>query len=197
MVAVTITGDALWDRIERAVEKVKVRLHLATSILSAAGIDYAVIGGNAVQMWVAQVDEAAVRNTRDVDLLLNRSDLPQATEVMRQNGFHYRHARGVDMFLDGPEASARDAVHVIFAEEKVKPLDLVPTPAISEVVMIHNTRVVSLPALVRMKLTAFRDKDRTHLRDLLELGLIDASWLDQIPEPLRPRLQELIETPEG
>ena len=27
-----------------------------------------------------------------------------------------------------------------------------------------------------MKLTSFRDKDRTHLRDLISVGLVDESW---------------------
>jgi hypothetical protein len=54
-------------------------------------------------------------------------------------------------------------------------------------------RVVTLDALVRMKLAAFRDKDRTHLRDLLELGLLD----DRVDPPLRPRLKLLLDTPEG
>src|SRR5437667_12862301 len=43
-------------------------------------------------------------------------------------------------------------------------------------------------AAVRMKLTSFRDKDRTHLRDLIEVGLIDQSWLARIPLGLQPRL---------
>ncbi len=58
-------------------------------------------------------------------------------------------------------------------------------------------RLISLDALVRMKLTAFRDKDRTHLRDLIELGLIDAAWLERLPLELRSRLKDLIEHPEG
>jgi hypothetical protein len=37
-------------------------------------------------------------------------------------------------------------------------------------------RILTLRALVQIKLTAFRDKDRTHLRDLLDVGLIDAVW---------------------
>ena len=40
-----------------------------------------------------------------------------------------------------------------------------------------------------MKLTDFRDKDRVHVRDLIEVGLVDAGWM--------PRLQELLDTPEG
>ena len=48
-----------------------------------------------------------------------------------------------------------------------------------------------------MKLNAFRDKDRVHVRDMLSLGMIDASWLDLYPEPLRQRLQQLLDDPNG
>jgi hypothetical protein len=48
-----------------------------------------------------------------------------------------------------------------------------------------------------MKLTSFRDKDRVHLRDLMDVGLVDASWLERVPATLRPRLQELLDNPEG
>ena len=47
-----------------------------------------------------------------------------------------------------------------------------------------------------MKLTSFRDKDRVHLRDMLSVGLIDASWLADLPIPLAERLRELIDNPE-
>jgi hypothetical protein len=56
--------------------------------------------------------------------------------------------------------------------------------------------LVNLEALVRMKLTSFRDKDRMHLRDLLEAGLVDASWVGRLPAALAPRLQNLLDTPE-
>ena len=54
----------------------------------------------------------------------------------------------------------------------------------------------ALEALVRMKLTSFRDKDRTHLRDMLEIGLIDSSWTSRFSAPLAARLQQLIDTPD-
>src|SRR5580765_4044523 len=69
-------GVEILDRMERAVAKVRERLLRATSALNQAGIAYAVVGGNAVASWVATIDEGAVRNTRDVDLLVRRSDLP-------------------------------------------------------------------------------------------------------------------------
>jgi hypothetical protein len=58
-------------------------------------------------------------------------------------------------------------------------------------------RVLQLDALVRMKLTSFRDKDRTHLRDMLDVGLVDESWLGRLPEFLAARLRMLIENPDG
>src|SRR5437764_3787656 len=104
-----------------AVEKVRQRLLRAAAALDKAGVPYAVAGGNAVAAWVSRVDEAAVRNTQDVDLLLRRSDLPAAKMALAKAGFIYRHAKSLDMFLDGPGAKARDAVHLVFAGEKVKP----------------------------------------------------------------------------
>src|SRR4051812_9872133 len=77
-------GVAILDRMERAVAKVRERLLRATAALTQAGVPYAVVGGNAVASWVATVDEGAVRNTRDVDLLVRRSDLPAVTDALHQ-----------------------------------------------------------------------------------------------------------------
>lgn len=185
------------ERMVSAVEKVRQRLLLATSALEQAGVAYAVAGGNAVAAWVTRVDEAAVRNTRDVDILLRRTDLPAATQALEGAGFVYRHVAGLDVFLDGPDAKPRDAVHVVFAGEKVRPHEALPNPDVSEAEAADNYRILTLEALVRIKLTAFRDKDRTHLRDLLDVGLIDATWRPRFPPELADRLQLLIDTPEG
>lgn len=58
-------------------------------------------------------------------------------------------------------------------------------------------RVVTLAALVRMKLTLFRDRDRVHLRDLIEVGLVDASWVDALSPVLPERLREMLASPDG
>ena len=162
MIEIRYTGDALWERIERALEKVKDRLNRVTSALENAGIPYAVIGGNAVQLWVAQVDESVVRNTRDVDIIINPEDLPRAIIALEKVGFIYRHVKSIDMFLDGPDAKARDAVHVLFAGVKVKQTDSEPVPQIDKVAIIKNLRTIPLEGLVKLKLISFRDKDRTH-----------------------------------
>ena len=167
------------------------------NLLEEADVPYAVMGGNAVAAWVSTVDEAAVRNTRDVDILIRRSDLPLAKKALEAAGFRYRQVAGVDMFLDGPDASARDAVHVVFAGEVVRPQGLAPNPDVTEAESTGTMRVISLQALVRVKLTAFRDKDRTHVRDLIDVGLVDSSWIQTLPSGLAARLQSLLDTPEG
>ena len=191
-------GDVdLLDRMVSAVEKVRERLLRATAALEAAGVAYAVIGGNAVASWVGSVDQAAVRNTQDVDILLRRADFPAANKALAGAGFVFRHVRGVDMFLDGGEAKVRDAVHVLFAGERVRPDDLLPSPDLSETEQAAFFRVLSLDALVRGKLNVFRDKDRMHLRDMLDVGLIDENWPAKYPPELAARLQLLLDTPEG
>jgi hypothetical protein len=197
MTSFHLTGQALWDRMERAVEKVQQRLERTAVTLEKAGIPYAIIGGNAVRAWVAQVDEAAVRTTRDVDILVRRADWPAAIAAMEQAGLKYRHGNGEGLFLDGPGAKARDAVHVLFAGEKVRADDPIPAPDVSDAENFQNHRTLRLEPLVRMKLTSFRDKDRMHLRDMIDVELVDASWCGRLPAELASRLQELLDNPES
>jgi hypothetical protein len=193
----TTYGEVSWERMAAAVEKVRNRLLRATSTLKQAGIAYAVVGGNAVAAWVSRVDEAAVRNTQDVDILIRRQDLPAVIAALEKAGFIHRHAAGIDMLLDGPDAKARDAVHLVFAGEKVRPEYLLPTPEVSESEESASYRMLSLESLVRMKLTSFRRKDQMHLLDMIGVGLIDATWCSRFPAELAARLQELVDHPEG
>lgn len=191
-----VSGEVLLERMVRAVEKVRDRLLRATRALESAGVPYAVVGGNAVAAWVADVDPAAVRNTQDVDILLRRGDLDRASAAMSEAGFIYRHVRSIDMFLDGAGAKARDAVHVVFAQEKVRDTDPLPAPDVSDCEPSERFRLLKLDALVRMKLTSFRRKDQVHLLDMLDVGLIDRSWIAKVPVELAPRLQQLLDNPD-
>ena len=188
---------SLLDRMMAAPERVRARLLKSTSALESSGVPYAIVGGNAVAAWVATVDEGAVRNTRDVNILINRSDLPRARAALEAEGFVHRHVASIDMFLDHPEAKAGDGVHVIFAGEKVRPLDLTPNPPVTASEEMDSLRVLTLDALVRVKLTVYRDKDRTHLRDMIGVGLLDATWPARLPAILGERLQALLDDPQG
>src|SRR5581483_394057 len=94
-------GPFSLDRMVRAVEKVRERLLRATAALEKASLAYAVAGGNAVAAWVTRVDESAVRNTRDVDILIRREDFDAVKAALESAGFVYRHVAAVDLFLDG------------------------------------------------------------------------------------------------
>ena len=185
------------QRMVDAVEQVRRRLLRASAALKAAGLPYAVVGGNAVAAWVATIDSAAVRNTQDVDVMIRRSDLAAVKAALEAAGFVHRHAAGLDLFLDDAQANPRNAVHILFSGELVRQGEPAPNPDISESTDFDNFRVLNLMALVTIKLTAFRDKDRTHLRDLIGVGLIDQTWTTRLPPVLASRLQQLLDTPDG
>ena len=119
-------------------------------------------------------------------------DFERVIDALESVGFVHQNVAGVDLFLDGPEGSVRSAIHVVFAREKVRPDYLLPTPDVTESEAGPEFSVPTLDALVRMKLTSFRLKDRVHLLDLLEVGLIDEGRCDRFPPELDARLRELI-----
>lgn len=190
-------GEDVLERMVSAVEKVRERLRRATAALDAAGISYAVIGGNAVAAWVSKVDPGAARNTVDVDLMLNRGDLAAATAALSKAGFVYYDLPDVALFLDGPDGRPRDAVHILYAGEKVRAHYAAAAPDLGSIEQEEAYKLLALEPLVRMKLTSFRDKDRTHLRDLIEVGLIDRFWVSRLQPELASRLQELLDNPDG
>ncbi len=190
-------GVHILDRMERAVAKVRERLLRATSALNAAGIPYAVVGGNAVASWVATVDEGAVRNTRDVDLLVRRRDLPAVKAALEAAGFVYGELMDDVMFRDGVDGKPSEAIHLLFAGEKTRADHILPAPEIPTVEDPANFQVIELESLLVMKLTSNRDKDRTHVRDLVAMQLINESWLDRLPPELAKRLKHVLDTPDG
>jgi hypothetical protein len=194
----TVTmGWEILDRMERAVNKVRERLLRATAVLNQAGIPYAVVGGHAVASWVATVDEGAVRNTRDVDILLRRDDLPTTTAAFEKAGFIRGDVLDVTMFLDGPNAKPSESVHLLFTNEKVRPEHPLPSPDLSTVDNPAGFRVITFAELVTMKLLSNRLKDKVHIQDMIGVGLIDRSWLAKVPPVLADRLQALLDNPEG
>ncbi len=195
--SVVYFGFDVLDRIEQAVVMVKERLRRAVAALEAAGIPHAVCGGHAVAAWVARIDPAAVRTTVDVDILIERVDLPRAIAALEAVGFLHSFNFGINIFVDGPKGKAREAVHILFAGEPVKPTDLAAAPNLSQADWQEGYPIVDLADLIAMKLTAFRLKDRVHLLDMIDVGIITPATLAKLPLPLRARLQELLDNPEG
>ena len=70
-------------------------------------------------------------------------------------------------------------------------------PNVEESEVTSAFRLIHLDALVRMNLTSHRRKDHVHLLDLIDVGLIDESWVGRLPQGLAERLRTLIENPDG
>lgn len=177
--------------------KVRERLLRATAALRDARVPYAVVGGNAVATWVGRIDPGQVRNTRDVDILVNRDDLAAIKVALERAGFVHFNGPGFDVFRDGPGGIPSEGIHLLYANERVFGDDIQTQPDTAQSEETVDFRVVSLEALVRMKLMVNRDKDRTHVRDLIGVGLVDHLWLQRFPAVLAARLKSMLDTPNG
>jgi hypothetical protein len=190
----TVTPADLWKSYTMALDDVADRLARITSALQSSGVPYALVGGQAVALWVATKDPSAVRTTKDVDVLLRREDLGRARSAARTVSMDYFETMGVGMFIDERDPNPRHAVHVVWAGELVRPGDVVAAPDVADrMILPGDYEVVSLARLVEMKLTANRDQDRVHLRDLIGVGLVDRAMLAGLPAELAARLTSLLE----
>ncbi len=194
---VVLMSSEILERMERAVTKVRERLLRATAALNKAGVPYAIVGGNAVASWVATVDEGAIRNTRDIDILVRRSDMPAVKGALEQAGFVHDELLDVVMFRDGAEGKPSEAIHLIFEGEKTRPDHLLPAPKIETVDDQASFRVITLESLLLMKLMSNRRKDQVHVEDMIGVGLIDVSWLPKLPPQLAERLKQILDTPDS
>jgi hypothetical protein len=173
---------------EERVEQLFELAELAERIFSSAGLEYRVVGGVATYLYVEEVEPDAGRLTKDVDIVVRRADLEKIAEAAASFGLRLRHVAGVDMLVRPDQPSARRAIHLVFAGEKVRPEDPEPIPELGTARRIRELRLIPLASLVRMKLTSFRAKDEAHLKDLDEAGLITPEVEAGLPPFLAERL---------
>ncbi len=176
---------------EQRLERLLDLAHRIDAAFSAAGLEYRVIGGLASYLSVEEAAPDAGRLTRDVAILVRRSDLNRITEAVAPFGFEFRHAAGLDMLVQTDNPSVRGAVHLVFTGEKVRPDYREPAPEMGPARTLQGVRVARLIDLVRMKLTSFRLKDQMHLKDLEEAGLLTPEIDEQLSAELRQRLDEV------
>lgn len=181
-----------------AVQRVEELLRRVTESLDAHGIRYAVIGGNAVAAWVSSKDEDAIRFTKNVDVLIRRDALSEMARAMEPIGLVLEETWGVTMFVEKVNPSPNRGVHLIFANERIKPSYAHPAPDVTNSARLANRgyAVIDLPALVVMKLQSFRDVDRTHIRDMLRVQLITDDVRRLLPPDMLARLHQIEATPE-
>jgi hypothetical protein len=172
---------------ETRVEQLFELASVVERAFSAAGIDYRVIGGLAVYLYVEEREPDAGRLTRDIDIVVRREDLEAIARAVERFGLQYRHVAGVDMLIQAGQP-ARRAVHMIFTGEKVREGYPEPVPELGPARILNGVRLSPIDHLIRMKLTSFRLKDQMHLKDLDEAGVISPEIEEGLPAVLRERL---------
>lgn len=185
-----------WDRVILAVERVRTRLNKCVHALEAAQIPFAVAECQAVRTWIDRVEPSATRYSPEIELLINRADILSAAVALNDAGLQQQEINGRIAFVESEQPAARDAVHIIFAREKIRPEYELAAPDLSNIDREGDYPILGLRELAQMKLTSFRTKDQMHLRDLIDIGLLDASWPERFPESLGTRLQFLLDHPE-
>jgi hypothetical protein len=176
---------------EERVEQLFNLAGIAERLFSSAGLEYRVVGGLAVYLYVEEVEPDAGRLTKDVDIAVRRADLEKIAQAAASFGLQHRHVAGVDMLVRPDQPSARRAIHLVFAGEKVRPQDPEPIPELGTPRQIGGLRLIPLASLIRMKLTSFRLKDQTHLKDLDEAGLITRETEAGLSPVLADRLAQV------
>jgi hypothetical protein len=167
-------------------------LHRITGLLDDGGIAHEVVGGLAVLIHVEEADPAQSMLTRDVDLMIRRADLESVKQIAARGDFRFRHVAGIDMLLYGESDSARNAIHLLFSEEKVRPNQASPNPAIEpqrKTFLGRTVAVVPIVDLLRMKLSSYRLKDQVHVQVMDASGLITPEVVASLPPDLQERLK--------
>jgi hypothetical protein len=181
----------------RAVERVRDRLLRATAALERADTLYAVIGDCAYMEWIARIDRSAMRYTQEVSILIHRADLDRAARELQRAGFIGVDSTGPQTFLDGQGASKRDTVKVVLAADTIPGHGEFAATDVAEATRCEQFRIVPFESLARVSLEKFRTNDKVNVRDAIDVGLIDNSWLPRLPADLAARLKTLIDTPDG
>jgi hypothetical protein len=174
------------------IDRVFLTLRRAQELCDAAGVDYRVVGGMAVFLHLSGVEAVPTRSTNDVDIAIERSALVKLASAAPAHGLEYRQVAGVDMLIEAARPKARTAIHLIFVREKVRPGGVEPIPGLSPPVRtVEGVLLAPIADLVRMKLTSFRFKDKMHLQDLDQAGLINPEIESGLTDVLRHRLTEV------
>lgn len=192
----------LWQRVVpsfkaafMAIDRVEEQLHRFTRALDTADVPYAIVGGNAVAAWVSTIDPDATRTTKEV--LLRHCDLERTAKAVEMVGMIPEEVLGIPVFLEKENPSHKRGVHVIVADEPIRPGQASLAPSVT-----RSRRsdmgfvIIDLVELVRMKLEANRRHDQVHIEDMLRVGLIDEELAKEVPPHLLDRLRHVRDTME-
>jgi hypothetical protein len=160
--------------------------------LRDAGVPFEVVGGVAVNAHILPLHRSRSFVTRDIDLLVHRSDLQQVAGAAEPLGYRARKMMG-GYTLIRAEQDLAEAVHLIFVGEKSKSTQPYPHPELhpeEKQLFGITVPVAPLKDLLHMKLNSLRPKDLIHLETLDDAGLITRSLELELPLALQDRLRD-------
>src|SRR5487761_1293393 len=115
---------------ESAMYNLLDELEQIVKILNQANVPFQVIGGMAVNAHLVSCRQASrAFVTRDIDLLVQRNDLPTIVEAAEAAGYKGRKIMGGHMLIR-PGQQPGEAVHLVFSGERSRSDNLLPHPAI-------------------------------------------------------------------
>ena len=167
-------------------------LEQIVTALRDADVHFEVVDGVAVNAHIFSLNRSRSFVTRDIDLLVNRSDLPRIAEAAEPLGYHAKKMMG-GYTLIRPGQDLAEAIHLLFIGEKSKSNQPFPHPEIHpEEKHLLNLRIPVAPLkdLLAMKLNSLRPKDVVHIEILDDVGLINQDLERELPPALRERLNE-------
>jgi hypothetical protein len=167
-----------------AVERVHRWRDRSNAALAKAGIWHALAGESAAAAHIAAIDPTAVRFARHAEFAICEPDLPQARAALTNCGLADV-SRGTAALFAELEASNRPIVKLSLSNDRFEGDHL------------EGMRVQPLDALARIALQQLTANDCVNIRDMIDVGLIDQSWTQQLPPILSQRLQALLDTPGG
>jgi hypothetical protein len=177
---------------ERGMYSLAEDLERILQLFAEAGVPFEVIGGLAVN---AHLMAASKRSrsflTRDIELLVRRSDLDAIVRAGKRFGFEAKRMLG-GYALIGPGQELSESVHMLFVGEKPKSSYPVHNPDLNpERKDLFGFRIPVAPLrdLLILKLNSLRPKDLVHLEVLDQVGFISPDIEQSLPATLRARLE--------
>lgn len=168
-------------------------LEQIAKILDKAGVRYEVIGGTAVNAHLMAAQQGSrTFVTENIDLLVQRGDLPEIVRGVEASRYRTRNIAGGFMLIR-PGQLPDEAVHLVFVGEKSKSTSPLPHPQINpekKEVFGFVIPVAVLSDLVQMKLNSYRAKDLVHLQILDAARMITWGIEQHLPAVLKERLSE-------
>ncbi len=178
---------------ERGMYLLAEDLQKVLSLFEEAKVPFELIGGLAVNAHLMAAQERSRSFlTRDIDLLVKRSDLDQIVETAKRLRYEAKRMIG-GYALIAPGQDLAESIHMLFVGEKPKSTYPAINPDLNPVIKgLFGLQIPVAPVrdIVILKLNSLRIKDLLHIQVLDSVGLITPDIEASLPEVLRQRLGE-------